>query len=366
MIQKLENLLTNIKTTPVSWLLGISGIFMIRFFLEALSSTTSSGVIASDASTLIHYYLFFLGVALSTLVFLWFALPSWRQYLPQFVSLAFIMILLAPIIDFGVSGGEGLTMTYLFDTPKEMLHSFLTFFGPDFKQGITIGIRVELALILIFTGILIYQIRKNIIKTIVFVLLFYIIVFAFGSLPGIISLGQLDVLTFLGKSIVASASFTNNLHSTLLYSNANRALEIGFNFLLAKVLFIICIALTSTWFYLKEKTKFISLIKNSRPERILAYFSVIFFGMFLGNLISPAVVFSWVDYLSILVLLLSFYFSWMFSVCTNDISDENIDKVTNSSRPLIVGALSSFDLKQASVLFITASLIAGYLSGFYV
>src|SRR3989344_1915218 len=100
MIQRLENLLQNTKVTPTSWLIGLSGILMVRFFLEALSSPTSSGIIASDASTLIHYYLFFICVALSTMIFLWFGLPNWRHLLPQFITTTFPILFLAPIIDF--------------------------------------------------------------------------------------------------------------------------------------------------------------------------------------------------------------------------------------------------------------------------
>lgn len=370
MIQKLENLLKKSSANPVQWLLGISGIFMVRFFLEAFSSNTSSGIIASDASTLVHYYLFFMGVALSTMIFLYFAIPNWRQYLPQFVSLAFLIILIAPLADFIISKAivkdSGFTMAYLFDSPKQLLHSFFTFFGPNWKHGITIGIRIELALILIFTGFLIYKIRRNLIKTIAFVILLYIIVFAFGALPSLISIGSGgDPTIFLGKSIVASATFTDNLHTTLLYSSATRALEIGFNFLMAKILFLVCLILTFVYFYLNQKTKLVSIIKNSRPERISAYFTVIFFGMLLAHFIAPSIIFMWSDYISIVILLLSFYFSWMFAVCTNDIADQEIDLISNSSRPLITGNLSISDLKQSSCIFLITSLIAGYLSGFY-
>ncbi len=370
MFREMKSNLEKIKITPFSWILGFSGVLMVRFFLEAFSSRTSSGVIASDAPTLIHYYLFFLSVAFSTLLILHFALPSWRKVLPQFISIAFVFILLAPIIDWSVSSGQGLTMTYLFQTPRELLHSFLTFFGPNIKQGITIGIRVELATILILSGLLIYSENKNqknnLLKTLGFVLTLYLVVFFFGALPSIISFGQsLEPLTFLTKSIVASGTFTDNLHTTLLYSSANRALETGFNFLMSKILFLISTTLVSVYFLLNYKQKFLAVIKNSRPERVLAYFSVIFFGILLSQYISPAPVLSWSDVISVLVLLLSFYFSWVFSVCTNDVADEDIDKISNGERPLIQGVLSVEDLKQTSYIFLFGSLLAGFLSGFY-
>src|SRR3989344_8958113 len=110
MIQKLKSILSNIEITPTSWFLGISGILMVRFFLEAVSSPTSSGIIASDASTLIHYHLFFLVFALGSLLFFYFAIPKWRDIVPQLVLYLFIAVLVAPILDFILSKGSGTTM----------------------------------------------------------------------------------------------------------------------------------------------------------------------------------------------------------------------------------------------------------------
>jgi 4-hydroxybenzoate polyprenyltransferase len=366
MLERLKSYIEKIQITPISWLIGISGILMVRFFLEAFSSKTSSGIIASDASTLIHYYLFFIATALVLMVFLWFAVPSWRQCLPQFAVCSFILVLLAPIIDFLISRGSGLQMTYLFETPRDMFFSFLTFFGPNWHQGITLGMRIELALILFLTSFLVYKTSRNILRTIISFLVLYAIMFFFVSLPGIISIASgTDVLNFLSQSIINSASLSNNLHSTFVYFSEIRLLEIGFNFLMAKILFVFCLSLLVVWFYLSKKSKLIAVLKNSRPERVLAYFSSILLGMLLAYFISPPQFFSGVDYLSVFILFLSFYFSWAFAVCVNDIVDKDIDAVSNTDRPLIASELSENDMKQTAFIFLTASLVGGYLSGFY-
>lgn len=366
MLAKFESILRNTRLTPVSWLTGISGILMVRFFLEALSSPSSSGIIASDASTLVHYYLFFISFALGAMIFFHFALPSWRSLVPQFVLYLFVAVLLAPILDLVWSGGAGLSMAYIFYKPVELLQAFLQFFGPT--NGITLGIRIEVAVILLFSAWLTYKVKRNIWRGVSSAVILYIAIFLFVSMPSIISLifsFGADPLQFLGNSIAKSATFSDNLHGTLVYGYPARALEIGFNFLIGKIWFILLTLLASIWFYITDKAKALAVLKNSRPERVAFHLIGICLGLGLASVVSPPTLFSWNDYFSILTLFLSFYFSWMFAVCTNDIADEDIDKISNSSRPLIRGVLSIADLKQISIIFLIASLLGGFLAGYY-
>lgn len=373
MLTKLKSYLEGIETTPTSWLLGMSGILMVRFFIEAFSSPTSSGFLGSDASTLIHYYLFFLTVAVVFMIFIKLVLPSWKKIAPQFVSLAFIVVLVAPIIDWVVSGGKGLTMTYLFNSPKEMIFSFLTFFGSDFSTGITFGLRIEMAVILLFVGAIVYSTKRSIFKSIISVFYIYVLIFVFLSLPGVINLlgghtldGNYfkDPLFFIQKSIEGSATISNNIHSSLRYYSVVRMFEVAFNFLMGKILFIILVVSVLLWFYLNFKEKLKSVIINSRPERVAHYLLMIFFGLFTAHSMFGGVKLNWNDWLSVLMLCFAFYFSWMFAVCVNDVADEDIDKVSNSGRPLITNLLSKEDMKQAATLFLVASLLSAFLAGY--
>lgn len=358
----------------MNWLLSISGILMVRFFLESLSSHTSSGYFASDVSTLIHYYLFFLSMAVVFMIFLQKILPSWRHVAPQLIALSFIMIFIAPIADWVISGGKGLTMTYLFDSPREMFVSLLTFFGKNLYVGITWGLRIEIALVVLFIGFFVYFVEKSLKRAVISIVSFYVLIFGFLSLPGIISIisggnnmvqnyfGQ--PLFFIQKSIENSATVLNNIHSSLEYSSKVRLFEIAFNFLMGKILFLFLISSTFFWFNLNLKNKLKAIIKNSRPERVTHYLLMIFLGLFIAHSIFPTVKFNWNDWLSIIVLCFSFYFSWMFAVCVNDIVDEGIDAVSNTNRPLIEKTLSKEDMKQSAFIFLIASLISGFLAGY--
>ena len=370
MLNNLKSYLENIKITPISWLVGISGVIMVRFFLESLSNPTSSGFFASDASTLIHYYLFFLAIVVVFMIILQKAVPSWKNIIPQFVAVSFLMIFIAPIIDWIISGGKGLKMVYLFDPPKEMLFSFLYFTNKSLNGGSTLGLQIEIALMLLLVGLFVYLVSKNWKRAIISVASLYIIVFIFASLPGIISLigqgGQStqNPLVFLQNSIGNSATISNNIHSSLQYSSMTRLLEISFNFIMGKILFLILIANASFWFFLNFKEKFKTMFKNSRPERVTHYLLMIFLGLLIAHVAFPTVQFNWNDWLSVIVLCFSFYLSIMFAVCVNDIVDEDIDKISNSDRPLITNSLSKEDMKQSAFMFLVASLISGYLAGY--
>lgn len=338
---------------------------MVRFFLEALSSPTSSGVIASDASTLIHYYLFFLSFSLTLIVALYYLLPSWREITPQFVLISFIIIFLAPIIDF-ISSSNGSTLTYIFAKPHQLLNYFLTFFGPINGSGVSIGLRIEVAIILIAIGAIVYKKTSNIFKTLLSVVSIYTIIFIFGSIPSIISLfSSMDPKIFSILSITKSATFSNNIHSTLLYAYPERALEIGFNVMVGRVWYIVASVLTIYWFFISVKDKTIEVFKNSRPERIAFHLLAIILGSLLTIYISPSHSMNWSDYVSLLSLLLSFFFAFIFAICVNDREDTEIDAISNNSRPLIQNKLSHSDMKQIANISLLGSLLGSFLAGYY-
>lgn len=371
MLDKLKSYLESIHITPISWLAGVSGVLMVRFFLESLSNPTSSGFFASDASTLIHYYLFFLTIAMVFMFLVQKALPDWRHIVSQLVVSSFLIIFIAPIIDWIVSAGKGLKMTYLFDSPGEMFSSFFLFLFGNFGNGVSLGLRIEGVLLAALLGLLVYMISRNWKRTLIISLVSYTVFFTFASLPGIISMiGQIgnlfqsSPLVFLQDSIAESSTASNNIHSSLQYSSYVRFIEISFNFIMGKILFLILVVLASFWFRLNFKEKFKAMIRNSRPERVAHYLLLIFMGVFLAFSIFPAIKFNWNDWLSVIVLCFSFYFSIMFAVCTNDVADEDTDKISNPDRPLVSNTLSELDMKQSAFMFLVASLISGFLAGY--
>ncbi len=355
----------------MQWLISLSGILMVRFFLEAITSPTSSGIIASDAPTLLHYFLFYLAVGLGLMLLLQFVIPTWKKALP--VAILFVMTLtfIPPIIDWITSGGNGSTMAYLFESPSVMLHSFLTFFGPFVPAGITPGIRVELAVLILVVGVLVYLVRKSFIRAIITMIALYVIAFVAVSLPGVISVlsspfggGHVETHQFIQSSILRSSTLADNIHGTLRYGSLVRMLEIGFDFMIARIWFILGTVLTGVWFLTNFKRQTIAVLQNSRLGRSLHYTFMVLLGAFVAYHQAKFSM-NWNDWLVMITLLASFYFSWMFAVCVNDIYDIDIDKVSNSDRPISAGNLSVSETKSAAFVFLTLSLIGAYLCGYY-
>lgn len=370
MLAKIKSYFENIEITPTSWLVGISGVCFVRFFLESITNPSSTGFFASDASTLVHYYVFFLTSAFGLMVILRLFVPSWSKVIPQIVAFSFLAIIISPIVDFIVSKGQGSKMIYMLDKPKEMLFSFLCFFGKHINNGATVGLVIEIALAIIILGFFVYSVSKNLKRSLLSALSLYVFTFVMTSLPGFISLifqgfhQNLEPIKFFENTALTSLTAGNGLHSSLLYSSAGRFFELAFNFMMGKFFFLIFIVLAMVWSFLNFKEKFFAFVKNSRPSRIFHFILMIFLGFIYSRTLFPNFGLNWNDWLSLLMLCLSLFFSGMFAICINDIADEKIDSISNIDRPLIRKTLNIEDMKQMSVFFLLASLISGFLSGY--
>jgi chlorophyll synthase len=74
---------------------------------------------------------------------------------------------------------------------------------------------------------------------------------------------------------------------------------------------------------------------------------------------------NWNDWLSLVTLMMAFYFSWMCAVSVNDVYDIDIDRISNADRPLPQGEAGASDMRTAEIIFFLLALTAGYLSGYY-
>jgi 4-hydroxybenzoate polyprenyltransferase len=367
MLDKLKSYLEQVPATPLSWLLGVSSVFVIRFFLESISSPASHGLFASDSSTLVHYYVFYLAGLLMLLVFFSWAFNEWKKVVPQLTALLSPALLLPPVADWLSSKGGGAKIVYLFDGPLELLQRFLSFGGGT----LSVGLRVEIWTVLMVLGAMVYLIRKSWKKAIIAPILIYFIVMIFVSVPSITSLvGQstnlvkVAPLEFFEQSISKSLTVSNNLHGSLQYSTRVRLLEVAFNYMMGKIFLLLGIAFGLWWLYLNHNNKLRAIIGNLRPERIGHYLLTILLGAFIAFTLFRSIRLNWNDWLSVIVLCVAFLFSWVFAVCVNDIEDEKIDRISNSERPLITGALSKENMKQVGGISLIVSLLAGFLAGY--
>lgn len=358
----MQNILSDIEKTSISlfnWLLSFVCILFVRFFLEALSSPTSSGVIASDAGTLLQYGIFYLVITVGFALIIDLFINK-KELSAKILLFCLPILWFAPIFDFLVSKTHGYRMSYLFDSGKTLLIDLLTFFGPNITHGVTIGIRVELAIVFLGIASIVYYYSKSKIKALASVVVSYIFIFISGSLAGIFNLtGKIQYLS--SKSPIIS----NSLHATLIPYSDTRAFEIVFNSLISQILFILLFVLTLIWALRTQSKITHAVIKNARPERVLFYCAPVFIGIWysykgqLGHFSSTLEIFGFLS------MLLSYICIWIFSVCINDIEDEKIDHISNVSRPLITGQVNSADMKNAALITFFMALLGSFSAGFY-
>lgn len=372
-INKTLDDIKGLDITISQWMIGFTGILFIRFLLEGISSPTTLGVISSDATTLVHYGLFFITTVLGLICIVGYFSKNYLGT-SKLILFGLPIIWLAPIIDMVVSRGKGYKMTYIFDSHGEIIFDFLTFFGSQVTRGATIGIRIEIIIILCVIGWYIWHIRKNIYESIITVFFSYLLIFILAIIPGILYTlfnlqGQsgtvIEITNYLQNTIFNSNIVHNTLHEGASSLHAIRFFELGFNKFISQILFIISLIFTSIFFWKANPKKFISIIKNARVERVLFYVILLLCGAGFAYINGYGNIKSWVDVLSLIILILSWCAVWLYAVHSNDIVDIKIDEISNPERPLVKGELSVHEMRESGYVFLVISLLGSWLAGFY-
>lgn len=373
MIKKLIETIENHEVTVVQWIFGFLGIVFVRFLFESLSSPTPTGIIPSDPYTLVHYGLFFLTVTLGLICIVG---HFTKNYISSSKFILFILPLtwLAPILDILISGGRGYSMSYIYDIPRELILNFFKFPTLQHISGITYGMTIYYVLLLLIIGFYIWFKKRNVWDVIFGLLISYIFMFILGAIPSVIyaithSWGMasvpIDVTTYMSDLVIKSNILHNTLHEGAFSVSAFRFFQLGFDKFISQIFFIISFLFGVILFWKIETEKFKAVIKNSRPERILLYLSFLIIGMGMAYLGGLGTLYSWVDYLGVICLLLSWLGIWIYAVQINDVADIEIDKISNTGRPLVQKTLSPSDASTIGYVALGVALLGSWCAGFY-
>ncbi|MCE3228980.1 MAG: hypothetical protein K0S32_3531 [Bacteroidetes bacterium] len=102
----------------------------------------------------------------------------------KLVITCFTIALTAPIIDIIVSWGQGAKMNYLsVNSWKDVVFAYFTIGGSSLTRGATLGIRIEIVLLVIACFNYVYTKRGSIIKALVASLIIYTVLFLSGTIP---------------------------------------------------------------------------------------------------------------------------------------------------------------------------------------
>lgn len=368
-MKKIINFIESQEITIKEWIVGFIGIVFIRFLLESLSSPAPSGMMPTDPYTLVHYGLFFLSVALVLVFSIGFSTKDYKNA-SRFTLFLFPITWSAPTIDLLLNKGTRV-MSYIYVSPGEILKTFVSFPFFNSVSGITLGMHIQIIFIYLIVGSYVWHKTNSIKKVITTIFISYLFMFCLGSIPSLLyALGgnpgdKTYIPYYIEQTILRSNILHNTLHEGPFSVSRFRFLQLGFDKLMSQILFIISIFLSIFIFIKIDKKKFTAVIKNSRPLRILYYLLPLFVAMFFGLYLQKEILNFWVDYMSLLCLLLGWYGMWMYSIHINDIYDLKIDKISNTKRPLQTDELNEKEMFDISYIHLFIALIGSWCAGFY-
>ncbi|MDI6778098.1 MAG: UbiA family prenyltransferase [Patescibacteria group bacterium] len=363
MLQKLQKIISSIEEYPLTipqFLLGFSAIIAFRMLGENLLANFEGKSFDFFVDSTLAAYLFFLFSIIILILFLSaFLKESFRKTANVLLG-GFFIVIFPPIFDKILCGTQQCWSFYAFDSLRGIISRFFTFFGDNPAVGITYGVRIEVALAVLFLIFYIFLKTKNALKAFLGGLISYTILFILGSFP--------SWLTFLflapSKSITSvegfdvAGIFLSPVHFfSLSGGDIMNALNVKMNLIYAFLL----VPLVILFFWVRPvksptqgqgaekpqfnrvnfREKFWAVAKNIRWIQILIHAGLILFGAGLGAFYFPEnITVDVFSFFALANLILAAIFGWLASVFLNDIVDLEIDKITNEKRPTVTGKVS--------------------------
>jgi 4-hydroxybenzoate polyprenyltransferase len=362
----IQNFLKKIENYPLNltgWLMAFSAIIALRMLGEHLLSGFEDKTLAYFIGSTLAAWLFFSFSQLILVIFLALWLKEDAKKIASVLLWGFFLVIFPPLID-KIWCGQSLCWSfYAFDSLKGLGIRFLTFFGNNATLGITYGVRVEVALAILFVIIYAYIKQKKAKKAIFAGFFTYIILFILGSFPS-----WLAYLYFFPKKSVFSVENFDIaglfLTPTAIFSMTEtdflNTLNVKMNLIYAYLLVFLLVFFF--WLYFREK--FWPVVKNIRWIQICIHAGLVATGAGLGAFYFPGNInINMFSFFALSNLVLAAIFAWLASVFLNDQVDLEIDKMTNKQRPLATGEVSGEDYHQLFWICFAMSLVLAITVG---
>jgi 4-hydroxybenzoate polyprenyltransferase len=364
--QKLQKIIEKIENYPLSipqWILAFSSIIAIRMLGENLIGGFESKSPSFFLGSTLVAYLFFLFSYLIVLAFLLLYTKENISKIANILLWGFTLAIFPPLVDKIWCGSQKCWSFYTFDSISGLIHRFFTFFGDNPTLGITYGVRVEVALAVIFIGIYLYLKTKRLKKAIFGGILIYVILFILGSFPSwltfifqIFSKKAMAVQDYdIAALFLSPISYFSFIDNDFLNS-LNLKMNLIYAFLLIPTLVLLA--------RLAYREKGWEIAKNIRWIQISIHAGLILVGAGLGAYYFPANInINIFSFFALANLILAAILAWLASVFVNDIEDLEIDKITNKNRPLAKENVSISEYKNLFLVCFILSLILALTVG---
>lgn len=362
-IKKLKTIIKSIeegKLTLKMMLATFLSIVIFRTFLESFSNGQYK--IIEYSAAILHFPLFFASVLFSMIFILRFFSREGLIKISRIALIGWLVSLTPPIVDLIVSKGQGFLITYILQGPGGMLRDLFTFFGPNIKEGITYGVRAQVILAIVFVGAYVFLKTKNYLKSFFAALSVYLVIFLYGIIPSLVTLFLRFSKGFNLTDIDVVQEF---LVPRRIFSLAFRDPQKLFDVEMAIILFIILVFQLAVWYFLFNREKFKTLLSNIRPLRCGYHLGLLGLGLSLGFFrLKVALDFSFFGILALIILGFSVLFSWLSAMFRDDISDFNLDRVSNRKRPLVQGKFSQSEYEDLGLVFFILACASAFILGY--
>ena len=164
------------------WIITLLSIMLLRDYIENFSVPFLN---IYDVSTRLEYFLFWVPIALSLMVLAVMVTGEKISKVSKVVVFLWPITLLPPIIDFLISGGNGITMTYILNNFDFQYFTFMDI--TNIGQPATIGIKIEVILASLIGLFYVFSKTRSVFKTAITPLAVYSGIFFFMSTPVIAS-----------------------------------------------------------------------------------------------------------------------------------------------------------------------------------
>lgn len=347
--------LTDVKT--VSWFsifLSLSAIFILRAALENYSNMpTSTGEFNVWSSYALHVPLSYFSMYLTFLLVLYFITKQDLKKIALYLMYAHSFILLPPIIDLLLNGNQVNTIGYAIVDQKTLWTAFSKGILPKSLPSVTVGIHFAVYLLLISIGYFIYKTTKNYLAIILGVVLYYSALFFYAVIPSIF-VWFTKSLTLTNSALLRDELSKSWIYNSLLpFAEEQRTLSLAHDIMMSQLFWILILAQLLIVFFIFNRKQCLSIIRNFHPARTFNYILLAIAGMFMAQEIyGPLNLTNLVNILTLIVFITLLILNSVLATFVNDLSDLEIDKISNPQRPLAAGIISYTDWKKMIAVLI--------------
>jgi 4-hydroxybenzoate polyprenyltransferase len=366
MLQKIRKIIESIENYPLTlpqFFLAFSALITLRILGENLLSNLESHSAELILGSILATFLFFLFSLVIMILFLSSYLRESFQKMANLLLWGFFVIILPPILDKYFCGARRCWSFYAFDSLAGLGKRFLTFFGDSPTIGITYGVRVEVALAVLFLIGYIFLKTRKALKAFLGGFFSYLILFILGSFPSFLTFfflaSQKNIFQIEGLDV--AGIFLSPIH---YFSFSGREILNALNAKMNLIYAFLLVPLGLFFFWKFFREKFWAVAKNIRWIQIFIHAGLVLFGAGLGSFYFPQnLTVDIFSFLALANLVLAAVLAWTASVFLNDVADIDIDKMTNKKRPLAAGKISAQEYRHYFLVSFFLSLLLALTVG---